>query len=108
MQAEGHDLLEIRMVYMPEKRLESVGDLAKCINVEYAWLSHNFLANIQALSPLIYLRVLDVSHNSLLHLPDEWFWKEMASLQIFYAHHNRFDIQNHRTRLDSRFTISAA
>jgi hypothetical protein len=90
MQAESHDLIEIRTVYMPEKRLEAIGDLAKCINVEYAWLCHNLLINIQALSPLIYLRVLDVSRNSLAHLPDEWFWRELGFLQIFYADHNRF------------------
>ena len=89
MQAEGHDLLDIRAVYLPEKRLESIGELSRCLNLEYAWLSHNFLANIQPMSPLIHLKVLDVSHNALIHFPDEWFWKALSSLQILYADHNR-------------------
>jgi hypothetical protein len=89
MHAEADELLEIRTVFMPEKRLESVGDLARCWNVEYAWLSNNFISNIQPLSSLIYLKLLDVSYNTLLYLPDELFWKTLTSLQILYANNNR-------------------
>ena len=76
-------LTKLRFLDLSFNELTSLGDLDGLANVEYLYLSHNFLEKIHATTfdGLQLLRVLDLSHNRLLNVDDTPF-QNLFDLQI--------------------------